>query len=163
MFVLTQTLIPGIARTKGSLTFRGGKRVEESVQGSTQWRRLVAQAVRMDITKRWGSDWEPTTGPVGVRMHFWLPTSTEGVSGKGPIKSGSGDVDKLVRNVLDALTDAKLYRDDVQVVRIVADKMTVEPGTIIEHPCLVLMVWEMDSTEIHYDRIAARGLAAGLL
>jgi hypothetical protein len=34
-----------------------------------------------------------------------------------------GDLDKLVRNVLDALTDAQVYRDDVQVVSVTADKL----------------------------------------
>ena len=42
------------------------------------------------------------------------------------LASGAGDLDKLYRNVLDALTDAGVYEDDVQVVRLSGSKVNVE-------------------------------------
>ena len=46
-------------------------------------------------------------------------------------KSGyrrTGDLDKLSRNVLDALQDARVYEDDVQVTRLWVDKVAAGTG-----------------------------------
>lgn len=152
--VITECWIPGIPKTKGSLTFKGNGYVEENVKGSARWRRLVAAAVRVDLLKRWGpAAGVPPTGPVGVRLQFWLPVET--AVEDAAIAVRSGDLDKLVRNVLDALTDAKAYADDVQVVRVVADKFACEPG-LGETPGLALMAWLMTPAEVTTDRGLAR-------
>jgi Holliday junction resolvase RusA-like endonuclease len=50
----------------------------------------------------------------------------------------AGDVDKLGRNLLDALQDAGAYRDDVQVTRLLLDKTPAgERG-----PGVALRVWQ---------------------
>lgn len=170
--VITECWIPGIPKTKGSLNFRGNGYVEENVKGSARWRRLVAAAVRTDLLKRWnGIQGDPAGGPVGVRLQFWLPiesvphadvTSLGKAPGSemlpihvAPIAVRSGDLDKLVRNVLDALTDAKAYADDVQVVRVIADKFACEPE-LGETAGLALMAWLMTPREVATDRGLAR-------
>lgn len=50
-------------------------------------------------------------------------------STKSNLPGGHGDVDKLVRSVCDALTDAGVWADDCQVVELAARKVYVtEPG-----------------------------------
>jgi Holliday junction resolvase RusA-like endonuclease len=173
--VITEVWVPGLPKTKGSLTFKGKEYVEENVKGSARWRRLVASAVRADLVRRHGvrpglPPANHLTIPVGVRLQFWLPESAEpradvtGLDratresasiGLGPIKSGSGDLDKLVRNVLDALTDAGAYRDDVQVVRVIADKM-VRDGVTPSTPGVLILAWTMPPNQVLTDVGLAR-------
>lgn len=123
--------VPGPPKTKGSLTARaprchccdackgyvGQPQLRDSV-GSGRWRKLVAY--QAEQAKRGvGMAW-PLGGPVAVDLTFGLLGD--------PIATGAGDLDKLYRNVLDALTDAGVYEDDVQVVRLSGSKSEDEPG-----------------------------------
>lgn len=114
--------IPGHARPKGSLKpqlvrdgagrLTGDVRMVESSKDGPRWRRIVAQHVR-------ALGWPIIAdGPVAVAMTFWFPPP-RGEHGRYAIGGEIGDLDKLVRNVLDAL-DAKkegagAYADDRQV------------------------------------------------
>lgn len=112
--------VPGLPKTKGSLDHLGGGRVRENVVGSSAWRVMMVE--RFIAATAWH-----TTRPIipaGVRVSvwvaFWLPVE--------PASVGSGDIDKLLRNVFDALSahtkrcapscrkHAGIYADDVQVV-----------------------------------------------
>lgn len=120
---LLELWVPGAPKTKGSLTFLGGRHVVENVKGSSAWRRMVANAAR-----QWRAAaqlHEPFAGPVEVLAWFMLPVD--------PLQYGAGDLDKLLRNVLDALSAPKrpedgskcagVYVDDNQVARIVSEKL----------------------------------------
>jgi len=131
--------VPGVPRTKGSLRIvnKGRAVLSESVAGSKRWRQLVAYSVRGQM----GSDW-PVAGPVGVGLSFYLPVD--------PYASRAGDIDKLVRNVLDALSDctpgcaeeckdhAGFYRDDVQVGHVI----TVKDGPA-DNPGVHIRTWTL--------------------
>jgi hypothetical protein len=125
--------VPGPPKTKGSLTPRaprchccdackgyvGTPQLRDSV-GSGRWRKLVAYAAeqaKRDVDP-WGA-W-PLSGLIGVDLTFGLLGD--------PVAPGAGDLDKLYRNVLDALTDAGVYEDDVQVVRLSGSKSQDESG-----------------------------------
>jgi Holliday junction resolvase RusA-like endonuclease len=123
--------VPGPPKTKGSLTARaprchccpacrgyvGQPQLRDSV-GSGRWRKLVAyQAAQAMGQLPWGG---LIIGPVAVDLTFGLLGD--------PVATGAGDLDKLYRNVLDALTDAGVYKDDVQVMRLSGSKSEDEPG-----------------------------------
>jgi len=125
--VLASAWVPGAPKTKGSLdpvpgpkckccakcnAHMPGVHMRESVIGSKRWRSLMAEAVRMCQRQLRVSKYE---GGVTVCGTFYLPV-------KSVITPRAGDLDKLLRNALDALQDAGAYADDVQVVRIVTDK-----------------------------------------
>jgi Holliday junction resolvase RusA-like endonuclease len=124
-------MVWGEPRTKGSVAIQRGRRVVQAVEGSAQWAEMVRRAV-VTAMERQGVE-TLTEGPVSVHLRYWLDVTD--VTVKGP---GSGDTDKLDRNILDALTKAKAYGDDVQVVRIVAEKWPcdrsagIAPGVAIE-------------------------------
>jgi Holliday junction resolvase RusA-like endonuclease len=116
---------------KGSLAPKGriGQRVRlvEQVAGSKPFRVAVAYAARRAVAGRPGY---PLVGPVEVHLVFAFdkPASYPKRRRCWPITRGSGDLDKLERNVLDALTDAGVVGDDSQVCRLVADKDYVGHG-----------------------------------
>lgn len=128
--------VPGRPKTKGSLDFQPGKkckccdcceaylpggRAVENVAGSGRWRQLMAYWMGIEMAKTGGG--APLEGPVIVAAVFHLPVHPiSGHAWAGRV----GDLDKLARNLLDALTDAGVYGDDVQVTRLIVDK--VEAG-----------------------------------
>lgn len=63
-------------------------------------------------------------GPVRVWLHFSLVKPKVAMRGprRFPIGRTAGDIDKLTRAVLDALTDAGTWGDDGQVVELIASK-----------------------------------------
>lgn len=111
--ILVETFVAGRPRTKGSLAKRPNGTLYDSVTDSGLWRALMAGGVRDDYARRWsvgpGSPL-PYAGAVLVQAGFDLPCD--------PISSGAGDLDKLARNLLDALgTESKnpKYRGGVIV------------------------------------------------
>lgn len=101
--------VPGRPKTKGSLAVVNGRQgVASDTPASKRWRQLMAYAVAGQIKA-------PIEGPVTVIAVFHLPVRD--------VAAGRvGDLDKLARNLLDALTDAGVYGDDVQVTRLLASK-----------------------------------------
>lgn len=67
---------------------------------------------------------ERIEGPVTVRLRFSFdrPLSAPKRTRTWPITRGSGDLDKLIRAVFDAITDSGTWRDDSQVVDLRARK-----------------------------------------
>lgn len=116
--IIVDVFVPGAAKTKGSMEVRNGRTgaMKESVAGSSRWRALMAQAVRDDIARRWAgslalaqaSSVLPYPGAVSVTVEAYLTPPLLGQIGSGrpwswSIWTRAGDLDKLVRNVLDAL------------------------------------------------------------
>ena len=100
--ILVDTFVAGRPRTKGSLARRPNGSLYDSVVDSGKWRALMAGALRDAYELAWVRIHGPTTdGPpphpraVEVSAAFYLPVA--------PLDYGAGDLDKLVRNLLDAL------------------------------------------------------------
>lgn len=91
------------------------------------WRDLVIEAVRdqADLTDK-------LEGPVDVKLEFRIPTPKKPLHST-PISRRAGDIDKLSRAVLDALTIGGIINDDSQVINLKASKEYVAdlPGVII--------------------------------
>jgi Holliday junction resolvase RusA-like endonuclease len=109
------------------------------------------EAVRATVAERLGAGWQPEPGPVKVTLLFALPKPSSAPKRRRtwPIGARSGDADKLARAVLDALTEAAVWRDDSQVVNLNVVKdwpehtAQMSPGCVIsvqrvEHGPLVL-------------------------
>jgi crossover junction endodeoxyribonuclease RusA len=105
--------------------------------GVYQWRGQVQQAVADAVI-------EQMIGPIELRLGFDLPRpGAHYGTGRnaGVVKASAPthpsvmpDLDKLVRCVCDAITDAGLWRDDAQVVSIIAAKRytNANPGVLIQ-------------------------------
>jgi len=88
----------------------------------------------------------PLDGPVAVQVTFSLPKPASAPRRRRtwPIKRRSGDLDKLLRGVLDALTDAGVWVDDAQVVEVIARKTYPgEEQDALHVPGAVIRIWEV--------------------
>lgn len=138
--IIVDVFVPGAAKTKGSMEI-GNKAtgwLRESVVGSKPWRALMAGQVRDDIARRarerchcGGEDCAPAPwpGPVDVTVVADLLPPLSGQIGRvqpwlWPIWDQAGDLDKLVRNVLDAL-GSKSKNDKMNGGAIVDDNLVV--------------------------------------
>jgi crossover junction endodeoxyribonuclease RusA len=119
--VLVKFTCAGHPVTQGSKRafVRNGRPIltEQSGDRLRLWRHVIATTARE--TAHLG----PHDGPVQVHLFFRLerPASTPKRKRTWPIKTRSGDVDKLARAALDALTGVA-FADDAQVVRLVVEK-----------------------------------------
>jgi Holliday junction resolvase RusA-like endonuclease len=147
--IITEVWVPGNPRTKGSLLNN------QDTPQSKRWRALMAEQVRRDIARRRGTTlldtWElPYAGAVDVELVAFLAvpaaaTRAEFLGGAPTTNApaiwhNAGDVDKLARNVLDALTKAGAYGDDVQVTQLLVEKCPARPHP---GPGLLLKVWPL--------------------
>lgn len=141
--IITEVWVPGNPRTKGSLTAKGGY-AKDTVQ-SSRWRALMAEQVRRDLERRgmnaarFGEDpLVPYAGAVDVELVAFLavPSTVNDSVVVPAIWHNAGDVDKIARNVLDAIAaDAKsaimnggAIVNDNQVIRLVAEKYAAGRG-----------------------------------
>ena len=120
--------VPGRARTKGSLKpthqvlGRGKCRVglREDGEHSVPWKNTMIKAIRSAcVCERW-----PRAVVVSLYFRFWREGGIEvGAPGESwPVGHQYGDIDKLTRNVLDALTQSALILDDALVRSVTATK-----------------------------------------
>lgn len=187
--IITEVWVPGNPRTKGSLTAKGGH-AKDSVQ-SSRWRALMAEQVRRDIARRMSHDLDmrgqtlrrPYESAVDVELVAFLSVPAAVTTAVALFEGGSaqsspaiwhnaGDVDKLARNVLDAIAnDAKsaimnggAIVNDNQVVRLVAEKYAAAPGeqglwlrvTAVSHEALLTLRMVAGITVGNFRRAAVR-------
>ena len=107
----------GDPKPKGSLSFAKNGGVYNPTRGEKTWRASVENAAKEAYDRVFGQI-IPITDPVHVDLVFhFIPPK------KGKYNySARYDLDKLVRSVLDALTDV-IYEDDKAVTRITAEKV----------------------------------------
>lgn len=133
-------VVTGTPKPKGSLRHVGNGRMVEQVKGSGTWRQAVARAARQAAI---GTDREiPFLGPVVVEatVTVHMSRTAEKRGDLWPHGRNHGDADKHARNILDALEDAGVVRNDAQVVELLIRKaypcsplpdVLAEPGAVI--------------------------------
>lgn len=128
--------IPGTPKPKGSLRHVGHGRLIEQLAGSPDWRNTVRaaahNAVRCcpDPTCGHLQDGYPNPAAlaVDITLLFPKPKSAPKTRQILPITRSSGDIDKQARNILDALVDAGVMRDDSQVIDLTVRKRYCPEG-----------------------------------
>lgn len=122
--------------TQGSKKYVGTRRtatgnniplIVESHPGLPKFRKAITDAVIEANTEQMRF-----TGPVKVIATFYLPKAKSS-SAVYPVNQRSGDLDKYLRALLDAVTKSELWGDDSQVVEVEAYKLyaTGEPGLAV--------------------------------
>ena len=132
MIQVLEFWVPGAPKTKGSLSARAPRchcspqcrgyarlpHLRDS-EGSKRWRKLVAyQAAQATRARGAWMTW-PLVGWVALEILYVLPAADL-------LAQGAGDLDKLDRNVFDALQDAQVFENDAQVARCIGEKTAVE-------------------------------------
>ena len=118
--------VSGNPAPQGSKRHVGNGRMIEASKRLKPWRDAVIAA-----TQEMASTVEQLEGPLTVKLEFRVPRPKT-VTRSHPITRSSGDLDKLIRAVLDGITIGELIQDDSQVVNIRASKRySVDPGVTI--------------------------------
>lgn len=100
--------------------------VEQAGRPLKTWRDTVT---RTAVSERIRQNWTPyTEGPLRVDIVFMLKQPARP---KFPLPAVRPDVDKLVRAVLDSMTDAHVWQDDSQVVDLRVKKTYGQTGAHI--------------------------------
>lgn len=150
-----RVVIPGDPAPKGSLKCIGGAkgkghRLIEDNARTKPWRDKIADATRHRL-----QPYRAAAGqPIGAEVTFTLnrPRSHYGTGRNAgvlkmsapayPVSHSTGDVDKLLRLVLDALQDAEVLPDDCQVVDTTSRKRYIADGSydpdVLAHPGVVI-------------------------
>ncbi len=114
------------------------------------WREGVAAEARAHAAGRPGY---PLAGPVSVALAFGLqrPASAPKRKRTWPISARSGDIDKLSRAILDAITGV-LIADDSQVVSLLATKDFGRPGVNV---CLRIVADDTPGAFLPLEQVTA--------
>lgn len=138
--------IPGQPKTKGSMTARANGSMYENVEGSSRWKATMRSVLEQTIAKSPGFRAVEAGRPVRVDLTaFMARPSGETGSPAFPCAGRIGDLDKLVRNALDAGTEAGVWADDVQVTDFgqTRKRWATERG-----PGIQLIVYELDEEDL---------------
>lgn len=143
---MLQFRVVGRPVTQGSMSafIAGGRAIVTDQKGPKlkPWR----EAIRSTAVDAAGPAWQPLPGP--VRVDLWLalpkPSSAPKRRRTWPTGKRSGDVDKLARACLDALTEAGIVRDDSQCVELRAVKDYPEHLNQLS-PGVIVRVWRVDA------------------
>ena len=135
--------VAGVPAPQGSKRHVGGGRMVESSRAVGPWREAVRAETQHTLTTGVPLYQWPMTqqNPVQVTVKFTLPRP-QGHYGTGrhatTIRPSAPrwphrkpDLDKLIRAVLDGITQGGAIADDAQVVRIAAQKTYGTPGAVI--------------------------------
>lgn len=111
--------VPGRPAPQGSKKSVGRGRFIEASKYLPAWRHAVTEFAIYAATEH---GWDTIHGPVTLEVVFYLERPSTIKVNKRPHPIVPPDVDKLVRAVSDALSDAGVWGDDSQVVKLVAFK-----------------------------------------
>jgi len=103
---------------------KGKPIITSTSKGLSSWRRLIADRAQDRVSA-------PIEGAVAVTLLFRLPRPKSAPKKKWIYPSKRPDLDKLVRAVLDAITNV-IIADDSQVVSLTATKDYGPPGVMIQ-------------------------------
>lgn len=118
--------VSGHPAPQGSKRHVGNGRLIEASKRLKPWRDEVIKA-----TEKMAETIDELEGPLYIRLEFRVPRPKT-VKRDYPITRSSGDLDKLVRGVLDGVDQGGLVSDDSQFIDIRASKRySVDPGVTI--------------------------------
>lgn len=133
--LILNVFVPGRPRPKGSLDFVTATYARENNRHAKPWLKTVEAACRRMVASqparpgRWVYlAGYPFDGPVTVVTRFLFDRPARPAFDV-PATTDTGDLDKLNRNVFDALTAARVYVDDSRVVELASSAAYCAPGS----------------------------------
>ena len=128
MFTIFVNGNPTPQGSKKGFVINGRAILVDASDGNKAWRKTVRDEIERD------PKYKQYKGAVNVSLAFWL-TRAKSNTKKQMIQKP--DVDKLVRSVMDAITDSSIIEDDCRVVSLSAMKRWADDG----QPGVLIQVW----------------------
>ena len=129
------TFTPGHPRPQGSKRHVGNGRMIESSRFVAGWREAIAAAAAAVLP----APLDPSAA-AALRLDFIMPRPQRTPQPTPPAIRRTGDIDKLTRAVLDALSGV-WFADDAAVVLLDASKVVAEPG---QEPGVAMRLYEIE-------------------
>ncbi|GAA1455420.1 RusA family crossover junction endodeoxyribonuclease [Nocardiopsis tropica] len=139
---------------QGSKRHVGGGRMIESSKRLPDWRTAVQAAADAAIVRRMADDGGyglPLDGPLVAEITVTVPRPKSAPKTRvtWPQTRSSGDLDKLIRGVLDAIDKAGAIADDSRVVELTARKVYPHEGIdALPRPGVVVHLWPLPAAEV---------------
>lgn len=156
MYKLT---VHGLPAPKGSMKCIGARGhikhqlIEDDKTGARKtWRDQVTAAGRV-LRSHIG---HTITGPFGIAALFTVERPTTAARRLLPSTRSAGDIDKLLRMILDGLDDADVFSDDSRCVITLPGKVFPAPG---RPPGVQIWIWEHNPRQLR--RAVGHFLEAG--
>jgi Holliday junction resolvase RusA-like endonuclease len=117
---------------KGSMKHIGHGRLKDQLKGTKPFGDAVIDAAKKAVAAHPKGHTLPIMKPdeVLLNLSFVFPRPKSTPKLHGPVTRSTGDVDKLCRNVFDALTTAGVMQDDSQVTTLTASKAYRDEDTV---------------------------------
>jgi len=110
----------GIPAPQGSKKSIGNNRFIEASKKLPAWRKAVTAAALDALAL---CDWVKLSGPAELHVVFFMPRPQSVTANKRQLPVVPPDLDKLIRGVADACSDAGVWEDDSLVCKLTAFKM----------------------------------------
>lgn len=134
--------VAGVPITQGSKNkSRAGHIFDDNAKTLKPWRRTLKESAEAAV----GPGWQPLIGPLRVELLFAFPRPASHPKKRRTWPTHHKDADKLARACLDALTDAKIWRDDGQVVDLRAVKDWCGPAVEQNTPGVVISITRIET------------------
>lgn len=140
-------VVPGAPIGQGNMTQNRYGIIYDSTKGLRPWREMVTgHALRaMNMARNKSAGLQKFTSSVGLHVCFVMPRPKSYPKTKFVPATKKPDLDKLMRAIGDALTDARVWVDDSQVVESFASKRLADFG---ESPGVHILVTSKVMPEI---------------
>lgn len=130
-----------------------------AIKDNNQTQKTWRGDVRLALLDEHGQPIARVEGAVSVRLHFVMPRPKSAPKRSTPAATKNPDVDKLARSTLDALGSAGVWRDDAQVVELLATKRIAE---LTETPGCLIQVQPTLGPQLHAEDIDLRDIVLRL-
>lgn len=121
---LLEVFVPGQPAAQGSKRHVGGGRLLEQSKKVRPWRNQIVAVLATT-----GRHLAPLEGAVRADLEFVMPRPLATPKTRPtPPAVKRPDLDKLIRAVFDAISDARVWKDDSCAVQVMAGKRIAEPG-----------------------------------
>lgn len=144
-------VVAGLPAAQGSKRHVGNGRLIEQSKAVKPWRKNVRTAAEEAFTGALLGD--PLAGPLGVDITFTVRKPVSAPKRRRTWPAVRPDLDKMLRSTFDALTEARIWGDDGQVVEVSGRKVyPTEHELALTAPGALIRVWQIGDD---YSAVAA--------
>jgi Holliday junction resolvase RusA-like endonuclease len=134
--------VDGTPAAQGSKRHIGGGRLVEQSKAVKPWRKNVRAAAEAAVV--FGMLTDPLSGPLQVDITFTVRKPVSAPKRRRTWPAVRPDLDKMLRSTFDALTEARVWSDDGQVVEVTGRKVYPdEHESALSAPGAVIRVWQI--------------------